>query len=65
MKKHRLSDRRACSGCNQRRSISTYRGHACWRPQHDLCPRCWRAALDALRAARLAATTDAPRAKAA
>jgi hypothetical protein len=53
MKKSLKLARKACRDCGDRRAVSTYRGHVCWRPQHDLCPRCWRAAMDSQHAAQL------------
>jgi hypothetical protein len=54
----RKSARNVCRRCGAHRAVSTYRGRTCHRPQHDLCPRCWRAAIDSLRAARLTSVPD-------
>ena len=48
--------RQVCKACGGRRAVSSVRGrHHGHRSDHHLCGGCWRSALDALRAALLAA----------
>ena len=46
--------KRLCKGCNERWARFQYHGRVRWDHAHDLCPRCWRAAIDHARAERMA-----------
>ncbi len=46
-----------CRCCGKHRAIFHFRGHWRCRADHDLCPRCWRAAIDRSRAAKMTRRT--------
>ena len=46
----RNEHRHVCRGREKHPAISIFRGRAAFRPNHDLCPRCWRSMGDRLRA---------------
>lgn len=41
------SDRHLCKGCRQSNALYVRNGHAKFRADHELCPRCYRSLLDA------------------
>jgi hypothetical protein len=48
------NSRKLCRRCGNKRAVFVYRGRARHDDHHDLCPRCFRAELDRLRATLVA-----------
>ncbi len=44
------SRNKLCASCQQHRAVFFCHGEIRFRRDHDLCPRCWKAAIDRLRA---------------
>lgn len=42
-----------CIQCRQHRALFRFRGRVRFRRDHDLCPRCWRSAMDRVGATQL------------